>query len=449
MKKKQLKLIVVSLFITLLLASCGSGNDTGNGTKDNDTVSDPLEEEVTIKFSWWGADNRHDAMQDVVDLFQEQYPNITVQVEYGAWDGWQEKTLTQLSGKTEADVMQVNYNWLFSFGKGKNIFLDLNEVNDYLTLDNWESSFLEAMQVDGEQAAVPHGMTGCVPLMNQEIYQSNGLDLPLTYEDLLAAAAVIAKDNTATGEDNQYAYMNVGEFSLDLFIAQMLYNYTGKVMQTDGTVNYTINEVKDVLEKYKALEDAGALPNFVQTSPIDTESNPQWVEGNAGSVYEWANSLAKWTASYKGGEAMDEMIVGDFLQVDADMQPNIYVKPNFGYAISRNTKQPEAAATFIEFLFTNEAAVQASGDALGISSNSVTYDYQVANELVEGAVAQGYEKLDQYEQTVLDPYFEDENVRGERYTVYEAYRTGKFDAEEAAQQFIDKQQAALDKYYQE
>jgi len=73
----------------------------------------------------------------------------------------------------------------------------------------------------------------------------------------------------------------------------------------------------------------------------------------------------------------------------------------------------------------------------------------VANELVEGAVAQGYEKLDQYEQTVLDPYFEDENVRGERYTVYEAYRTGKFDAEEAAQQFIDKQQAALDKYYQE
>ena len=73
---------------------------------------------------------------------------------------------------------------------------------------------------------------------------------------------------------------------------------------------------------------------------------------------------------------------------------------------------------------------------MGISSNTVCYDLQVANQLVEGAVAEGYAKLDDYEQTVLDPYFEDENVRGERYTVYEAFRTGKFTSEEAAKQFI-------------
>ena len=55
--------------------------------------------------------------------------------------------------------------------------------------------------------------------------------------------------------------------------------------------------------------------------------------------------------------------------------------------------------------------MKAAGDSLGISSNTVCYDLQVANQLVEGAVAEGYAKLDDYEQTVLDPYFEDENVR--------------------------------------
>jgi len=174
----------------------------------------------------------------------------------------------------------------------------------------------------------------------------------------------------------------------------MLYDYTGKIMQTDGTVNYSVEEVREVLKRYKALEDAGALPTFEQTSPIDTESNPQWVEGKAGSVYEWANTLAKWTDSYKGGQAQEELVVGDFLQVDAATKPKVYVKPTFGYAISRNSKHPEAAATFIEFLFTNEEAVKIAGDTLGISSNAVCYDYQVANNLVEGAVAQGYEKLD-------------------------------------------------------
>ena len=33
-------------------------------------------------------------------------------------------------------------------------------------------------------------------------------------------------------------------------------------MQTDGTVNYSVAEVKEVLERYKELEDAGALPTF-------------------------------------------------------------------------------------------------------------------------------------------------------------------------------------------
>lgn len=130
MKKK---ILVASLFSTLVLAACGSQPDT-TGSGSSGSTKDA--EAVTIKFAWWGADNRHDAMQDVVALFEEEYPHITVNTEYGAWDGWQEKTLTQLSGKTEADVMQVNYNWLFSFGKGKNIFMDLNEVSDYLTLDN-------------------------------------------------------------------------------------------------------------------------------------------------------------------------------------------------------------------------------------------------------------------------------------------------------------------------
>ena len=33
----------------------------------------------------------------------EKYPNIKVECEYGAWDGWAEKVATQLSGGTAPD----------------------------------------------------------------------------------------------------------------------------------------------------------------------------------------------------------------------------------------------------------------------------------------------------------------------------------------------------------
>lgn len=445
--KKMAQLFTVGLVSSALLAGCGSGS--GDKTDTSTAAKELPTEDVTIKFAWWGADNRHEAMKKVVDLYEKENPNVTIDVEYGAWDGWQAKTLTQLSGKTEADVMQVNYNWLFSYGKGKNVFYDLNKVKNFLDLDNWDSKYLEAMQVDGEQAAVPHGMTGRVPMYNEQLYKDNGLELPTTYDDLLEAGKVIGKDNTATGANNKYAFVNMGKVSKDLFIGQMLFNATGKVMQTDGKVNYTAEQVQAVLEQYKAFEDAGAMPTFEQDGSIETNANPEWVNGQVGGLYEWANSLAQWAESYKGGESKDDLAVGAYLEAEAGAKPNVYVKPNFGYAISRNSKNPEVAADFINFLFTNEEAVKETGDSLGISSNKVTLDLQEKNNLLEGVVKDGYAMLDQYEQTVMDPYFEDENVRNERYTVLEAFRTGKLDAKEAAEQYISKQQAALDKYYTE
>lgn len=451
MKKSLVKRLAASgLVLTSIvtLAACGSGNN-GSGDDSASTKDTLPTEDVTIKFSWWGADNRHEAMQAVVDLYEKENPNVTVDVEYGAWDGWQAKILTQLSGETEADVMQVNYNWLFSYGKGKNVFYDLNKVSKFLDLDNWDANYLEAMQVDGEQAGVPHGMTGRVSLINQSLYEANGLELPTTYEDLEAAGKVIGANNTPTGADNQYAIQNMGEVSKDLFIAQMLFNENGKVMQTDGKVNYTVEQVQKVLEEYKALEDSGAMPTFEQDPSVETNANPQWTGGQIGGIYEWANSLAQWAGSYKEGQAEDELTVAPYLQTTADKKPNIYVKPNFGYAISKHSKNPEVAADFINFLFTNEAAVVASGDTLGISSNTVTNELQVKNNLLEGVVKEGYAMLDQYDQTVMDPYFEDENVRNERYTAVEAFRSGKSTAEEAAKEYVEKQQAALDKYYLE
>ncbi len=64
MKKK---ILVASLFSTLVLAACGSQPDT-TGSGSSGSTKDA--EAVTIKFAWWGADNRHDAMQDVVALLK-------------------------------------------------------------------------------------------------------------------------------------------------------------------------------------------------------------------------------------------------------------------------------------------------------------------------------------------------------------------------------------------
>lgn len=465
MKKKVLIKVFASVLATVTLLSGCSDSGSTTGSEDADTAvteeaGDPEEageeeataseeENIEITFSWWGSDDRHTAMQEVASLYEAENPNVTVNVEYGAWDGWQTKVLTQLSGKTEPDVMQVNYNWVHSFGKGQNVFYDLNQLTDNLTLSNWAGNYLEAMAVGGEQAAVPHGMTGRVQMYNKPLFEENNLEFPATYEEVLAAAAVIGADNTDTGAENKYVLMNVGNESRDLFIAQMLYNRAGKVMQEAGKVNYTEEEVQAILELYKSMEDAGAIPTFQQDDPIQNESNPVWTGGRVGSVYEWAGTLDKYVLAYKGGGADAELGIAPYITEEAGQKPVVYVKPNLGYAVSRNSEHPDVAADFIDFMFTNEGAVKALKTTLGISSNTVTMKIQEDEGMITGKVKEGYDLLDSYDQAVLDPYFEDENVRGQRLTVIEAFRTGKIDSAEAAKQYIEKQQEELTKLYEE
>lgn len=441
MKKKILALLLVGIFVLGTLSGCGSG---GSGGSVKETSAD---EKVEIKFSWWGSDDRHQAMQEVARLFEEENPNVTVSVEYGAFDSWQTKLLTQLSGKTEADVMQVNYNWFHSFGKGQNVFYDLNELGDYIDLGNWDAEYLKSLEVGGEQAGVPHGMTGRVNLINTNLLAESKTEFPKTYAEMSTAAAAVAKDNTPTGADNKYVFLNVGEQCKDLYIAQMLYNETGKVMQADGKVLYSQDEVKKVLEAYKAMEDEGATPTFAQDDPIQNESNPVWTGGRTAAVYEWAGTLDKYTNAYKGGGHDDELAIAEYITTDGT-KPNVYVKPNMGYAVSKNSKHPDVAAKFIDFMFTNEEAVKALGTSLGISSNEKTLAIQEKEGLLQGKTKEAYDMLAKYEQTVIDPYFEDENVRGQRYDVLEAFRSGKYGADEAAQKYIDNQQKELDKLYE-
>ncbi len=465
MKKTILKGLSLMTVFTMLLTGCANTQtkvpeeQPSNPQTNNTATPEPTEKQadsnsnidtskpVELRFAWWGSDNRHEAIKKVIDLYTKEHPNVTIKPEYGAWDGWQQNILTQMGGKNEADIIQVNYNWVHSFGKGKNVFQNLEDLSQYIDLSNWDDTYLNAMRVNGELAAIPHGMTARAYLYSKPLFEAANIAYPTTYEELIAAGGIIGKNNTPTGADNNYTLMNIGKECPDLFIAQMLYNETGKVMQVDGKVQYTTEEVAKVFKQYQAFAEAGAMETFQQQDAIDNESNPVWTSGRGGSIYEWISTMDKYLGSYKGGNMREEIAVAPYIAPSKDINPKIYVKPNLGYAVSKNSKNPEVAADFLNFFFTNEEAVKALGTSIGISSNKVTRGIQEAEGHVSGIMKEGFDMLNNYEQTVMDPYFEDSNVRGERYTAIEAFRSGKSSAEEAAAEYINRQQAALDKLF--
>ena len=111
--KKQLMAGMMAASMALSLAACGgsaassaaSAADSTSGAASTSTAaSTSSDEQVTLRFAWWGGDERANATMEVINKFMEENPNIKIEAEYGSSDGYHDKLATQLASGTAADA---------------------------------------------------------------------------------------------------------------------------------------------------------------------------------------------------------------------------------------------------------------------------------------------------------------------------------------------------------
>ena len=212
--KKAIALAMASVMAAGLLAGCGgsAANSTAASSEaaSSEAASTSTEaasadstaaateahtvnttDPITLTISWWGGDARQAAYEAACKAFTEKYPNITVECTYGPWNGWEEAQSTALAAGNAADVMQVNWNWLYQYsGKGQS-FVNLNDYSDVLDLTQFPSSALDACTVADSLQAVPVAMSGRIYYWNMATFKKAGLDhYPTTEQELLPGKQV-------------------------------------------------------------------------------------------------------------------------------------------------------------------------------------------------------------------------------------------------------------------
>lgn len=211
MKKHRSKLMALALSaaLGLSLTACGSSKKAAEPEASSSAQTaqpteaaagqapqnTPSEEPVTLRLSWWGGDSRHEATEKAVDAFMKKYPNITVECEYGAWTGWEEKqSLNILSGEC-ADVIQIGSNWVTDYSRGGESFLDLYQYSDLLSLDQFPEDKLKLNEVSGKLMAIPISLTGRLFYWNKTTFDEIGCEIPTDEASLLAAGAAFKAYN--------------------------------------------------------------------------------------------------------------------------------------------------------------------------------------------------------------------------------------------------------------
>ncbi len=389
------------------LAGCGS----------TEITLDESEEQIEITFSWWGSDSRHEYTIAAVKAFEEENPNIKVNLEYSEFTGFQLKTNVKMAAHTEADVMQINYAWVDAYSPDGTGFYDINQLADVVDLSNYSEESLGYGTVNGYLEALPIALNGKVFLYNETIYESYGLDIPQTWDDLFEAASVMSADGVYPLELEQSAMW----FLSVAYVEQS----TGKAIITDDNkFNFTQDDVSDMIAFYVSLVDSGVVMEVSQRSDSYLQN------GTCAGTLQWVTSVEKYSGYME--EAGGTAAIGTVPLLSGASRSGWYVKPATMYAISANTEHPEESAKLLEFLVSSEDMALLQQLDKGVPSNQAAKAVLEENDLLTGIYYEASEMVDSTDTLLMSSKFEDSALSNAFYNACISVYYGESTLEDAA-----------------
>jgi oligogalacturonide transport system substrate-binding protein len=441
--KKAVSMSLASVMVLSMAACGGSSSSSDNSAAAAAPAAEAAteagsEEPVTLRFSWWGGDSRHEATENAIAAFQEKYPYITVDAEYGAWNGWEEAQSMNILGGNAADVMQINWNWIDSYSNNGENFLDLNDYADVLDLTQFPQSSLDACMAGGHLEAVPVSLTGRLFYWNKTTFDEVGVDLPTDEASLLAAGAAFK------AYDEDYYPLALGEYDRTIFLVHYLESKYNKQWVVDGELQYTEDEIKDGMDFICKLEDEHVIPTLATLNGDMADSidkNAKWIDGKYAGILEWDSSASKFKKAVEEStnKPGQEFVIGDDLEFGANKGG--FTKISMALAITKNCEHPKEAAMLINFLLNDEEGVEICSTERGIpcsaAAQKVLEEKGIGNELVKKANAQAVAN----NPFQLDPKFEHNDLKanpdGVYYKVFGKLSSGDIDSAEAAKQLVE------------
>jgi arabinogalactan oligomer/maltooligosaccharide transport system substrate-binding protein len=238
--------------VSLLATACGSGGDTNN---EADSESAPAPDEVSGSLTWWDTSddtNEGPAFQELIDKFEEEYPDVDVTRQYVPFDQAQNKFKTAAeSGKGAPDILRAEVAWVPEFASlGYLSALDgtaaLDDADDYFETP------LSSNVFDGKTYGVPQVTDSLALLYNKQIFEEAGVDVPTTWDEVDDAAKSI-KDQTGTDG----LFINPGGY----FLLPFIYGEGGDLVDTEAQ-EIVVNSEANVTGVQTAadLVESGAAP---------------------------------------------------------------------------------------------------------------------------------------------------------------------------------------------
>ncbi|MFI1988524.1 ABC transporter substrate-binding protein [Actinoplanes sp. NPDC020271] len=327
-------LTAAALFMT---TACSSSDDSSDS-------STPSTEKVALTYWSWAPN-----MDKVVEGWNSTHPNIQVTVnKQDGGDPAVTKLLTAIkAGSGAPDVMQAEYQkipTLVSADALADISKEAGSLKDKFPAAAWNSVTLGGDALYG----VPQDSGPLMFFYRSDVFESNGLQAPKTWDDYAAAAEKIHKANP-----KQYlGTFSASDAGLFVGLAQQAGASWWGVNGDSWTVNINDAATQKVAGYWGGLVEKGTVDN----KPMYT---PEWNAAlNDGTQVGWVSAV--WAPGVLEGSAKDtkgKWKAAPMPQWDAAAPAT----GNWGgsaTSVTAQSKHPKEAAEFIAWLNSDPAALK-------------------------------------------------------------------------------------------
>lgn len=245
---------------------------------------------MTIRYSWWGAQDRAELIRKTVALFERGHPHIKVTTDFAEYADFWSKFNTQAAGGNAPDVFQNSVAFLRKYGE-KDLLLDLNtQVKaGNLGMDDFRAGLEKAGEVDGKLLGVPVGGNTFALVYSPAAFERVGVTPAAgwTWDEFDAA---VHKISAAEG-DRYGASDNGGVMYLyDLYLRQ-----NGKAFFTaDNELGFAEADLRQWWGDHYADNKAGDLVPAKKSEQIKPKSS---VSGDLSAAeFTWDNFIVRYAA---------------------------------------------------------------------------------------------------------------------------------------------------------
>ncbi|WP_448072648.1 ABC transporter substrate-binding protein [Georgenia yuyongxinii] len=180
----------------LLLSACGGGGDDGE-TTDEGSAAEP-ETPITLEFqSLSDQPAAIEATKNIVAAWNEDNPDVQVEIVPAGWDGIYDKLITQFNGGAAPDIIHYEAASIVPFAVD-GYLADLSEYMSEDFVADVPEGIMKAVTVDDEVIAYPTELQSYMVFANKAMLDAAGVEIPsgetMTWDELRELAKATTTD---------------------------------------------------------------------------------------------------------------------------------------------------------------------------------------------------------------------------------------------------------------